>query len=209
MKLFEHQGLHNLVIELAEKAISVAKSDEPELATLYSVAFLHQLELGRDKEAFAALLANPDSERRKDCLQQLVVTLLDARRLGVLMDFNYDGVRSELERIVEARARSLDVKDNIYYNFAYSYHVKRGSMRKAGAIMYEQALRLSAETGLEALEKQCHCFVVAISALSLVEPKDAWIVKPLPVSDDAMETNQVKFAFLFWARASQGRLLFL
>lgn len=130
MKLFEQQCLHDLVIELAEKAISVAKPDEPELATLHSVAFLHQLELGRDEAAFAALLANPESERRKDCLQQLVVTLLDSRRLQVLMQFSYDGVRPELERIVEARARSLDVKDNPYYSFAYAYHVKRKSMRK-------------------------------------------------------------------------------
>lgn len=57
--------------------------------------------------------------------------------------------------------------------------------------MYEQALRLSGETDPEALERQCHCYVAAITALSLVKPEDAWIVKPLPVLEDPMDTSDV------------------
>lgn len=130
MKLFEQQGLHDLVVELAETAIAAAKPDEPEIATLHSVAFLHRLELGQYAAAYDAMLANPDAERRRHCLQQLVVTLVDAKKLPILMTFKYDGVRPELERIVEARARSMDVQDNPYYNFLFAYHVQRGCMRK-------------------------------------------------------------------------------
>lgn len=46
-------------------------------------------------------------------------------------------MQDDLERIIEGRARSLDVLNNDYYNFLYSFHTLRGTMRKG---QFEQGL---------------------------------------------------------------------
>ncbi|PSN51838.1 Nuclear pore complex protein 160 [Blattella germanica] len=182
IKMFEQQRCSDCVINMASTAISVASSDDPDLPTLHSVVFSHHLQLGHHQEAYHSLIANPDAARRKDCLRQLVVTLFERKRLDTLADFPYQGMYEELERIVESRARSLDVLSSYYYNFLYSFHVKKGNMRKAASVMYEQGMRLNQETtsGPDSLLRQAKCYLACLNALCLVDPKYAWIVKPVP-----------------------------
>ena len=92
------------------------------------------------------------------------------------------GMYEDLERIVESRARSLDLLSSNYYNFLYSFHVKKGNLRKAASVMYEQGMRLGQETtsGPESLHRQAKCYLACLNALRLVDPKYAWIVKPVP-----------------------------
>lgn len=130
IKLFEQQNLCDLIIELAKHAIDVSEKDDPELPTLYSLVFLNHLQVGQYAEAYDSLVANPDSDRRKDCLRQLVVTLFESRMLDTLIDFSFDGMQNDLERIIEGRARSLEVMNNEYYNFLYAFHILKGSLRK-------------------------------------------------------------------------------
>lgn len=59
--------------------------------------------------------------------------------MDILLTFPYAGLESELEKIVERRARSSDVLSmKLYYSFLYAFHVRQGKMRKAAAVMYEQ-----------------------------------------------------------------------
>lgn len=45
--------------------------------------------------------------------------------------------------------------------------------------MYEYGLRLGREVpGLKGLQRQAKCYLAALNALRLVDPKYAWIVKP-------------------------------
>lgn len=61
--------------------------------------------------------------------------------MDILLTFPYAGLESELERIVERRARSSDVLSmTLYYSFLYAFHVRQGKMRKAAAVMHEQVL---------------------------------------------------------------------
>lgn len=182
MKMFEQQRCSDCVINMASTAISVALPDDPNLPTLHSVVFCHHLKLGHHQEAYHSLIANPDPARRKDCLQQLVVTLFERQRLDTLADFPYQGMYEDLERIVESRARSLDLLSSNYYNFLYSFHVKKGNLRKAASVMYEQGMRLGQETtsGPDSLHQQAKCYLACLNALRLVDPKYAWIVKPVP-----------------------------
>ena len=53
----------------------------------------------------------------------------------------------------------------------------------AGSIMYEYGMRLGREgPGLKGLQHQAKCYLAALNALRLVDPKYAWIVKPLTAS---------------------------
>lgn len=59
--------------------------------------------------------------------------------MDTLLTFPYAGLESELEKIVERRARSSDVLSmTLYYSFLYAFHVRQGKMRKAAAVMHEQ-----------------------------------------------------------------------
>lgn len=49
----------------------------------------------------------------------------------------------------------------------------------AGAVMYEYGRRLGREVpGVQGLQHQAKCYLAALNALRLVDPKYAWIVQP-------------------------------
>lgn len=61
--------------------------------------------------------------------------------MDILLTFPYAGLESELEKIVERRARSSDILSmKLYYSFLYAFHVRQGKMRKAAAVMHEQVI---------------------------------------------------------------------
>ncbi len=63
--------------------------------------------------------------------------------MDILLTFPYSGLESELEKIVERRARASDVFSmKVYYSFLYSFHVRQGKMRNAAAVMHEQVINL-------------------------------------------------------------------
>ena len=130
IELFEQHNAADCIIELAETAITVAAPDDTNLPTLHSIIFAQHLELGHHTEAYHCLNENPDAARRTDCLRQLVVTLFERRKLVHLVSFPYVEMYEDLERIVESRARSVDLMENNYYNFLYSFHIDKGNMRK-------------------------------------------------------------------------------
>lgn len=49
--------------------------------------------------------------------------------------------------------------------------------------MYEQAFRLKHHNTIDALEKQVKCYLAAVNALSLCNPKFAWVL--IPADPDA------------------------
>lgn len=180
IELFEQHNASDCIIELAETAITVAEKDDPSLPTLHSIIFAQHLLLGHHKEAYHCLNSNPDAERRSDCLRQLVVTLFERKKLIDLVTFPYVDMYEDLERIVVGRARSVDLMENNYYNFLYSFHINKGNMRKAASVMYEQAMRLSQEShSVQIITRQAQCLLACINALSLVSEKYRWIVRPV------------------------------
>ena len=71
----------------------------------------------------------------------------------------------------------------------------------AGTVMYEYGLRVGQElSNLKGLQQQAKCYLAMINALRLVDPKYAWIVKPIP------STLQVHLCVSAWAN---HRLLFV
>lgn len=78
--------------------------------------------------AFDALNANPDKDRKNDNLRDLVKTLLDERKLDVLLKYVYGEMEEQFREILLARARATDAIDNIFYDFLYAYHVMKGPL---------------------------------------------------------------------------------
>ncbi|XP_076180163.1 nuclear pore complex protein Nup160 [Ptiloglossa arizonensis] len=180
IKLFEEYNAADCIIELAETAILMADKNDSNLPTLHSIVFTQHLNLGHHTKAYNCLNSNPDAARRVDCLRQLVVTLFERKKLIDLISFPYVDMYEDLERIIEGRARSMDLMENNYYNFLYSFHINKGNMRKAASVMYEQAMRLSQESqSVPIVSRQAHCLLACINVLHLVSEKYRWIVRPV------------------------------
>lgn len=199
IQLFEQYSSQDCVIQLAKAAIDELDSTSPQLAMFQSIVFANHLGLEHYEEAYHSLISNTESSRRKDCLRQLVVCLFEKRRLDLLMKFPYLGLQEELENIIESRARSMAIENNIYYDFLYAFYISKSTMRKAAAVMYEQALRCQLETKtLPGIEHRYECLLACVTALSLADEEYRWIARPNIIEEiqderdeDDMETDEV------------------
>lgn len=109
--------------------------------------------------------------------------------MTALVEFPYIDLHDEVVSIIESRARSVDLTTHNYYDLLYSFHVFRGNYHKAGSVMYEYGMRLGQEvSGLKGLQKQAKCYLACMNALRLVDPKYAWIVKPVPRAVQSLES---------------------
>lgn len=180
IQLFEQYSSQDCVIHLAKAAIDELDPTSPQLAMFQSIVFANHLCLEHYEEAYHSLIANTEPSRRKDCLRQLVVCLFEKRRLDLLMKFPYLGLQEELENIIESRARSMAIEDNIYYDFLYAFYISKSTMRKAASVMYEQALRCQLETKtLPGIEHRYECLLACVTALSLADEDYRWIARPV------------------------------
>lgn len=126
------------------------------------------------------------------------------------MAFNFAGMAEDVGEALSFEARNADPRDRPFYSrILYSWFVGKGDYRNgeftsycmimreaqlapwlAAFTMYQRARKLvylmgkSQET-LELAELAGEAYVVAINALSMLDPKNAWIILPLaPESDD-------------------------
>lgn len=199
IQLFDQHSYHDCIIRLAKAAVDILEPGNPLLAMFQSIVFTNHLNLEHYTEAYHSLISNAEPARRKDCLRHLVVRLFDKQRLDLLMKFPYLGLQSELENIIESRARSMSIEGNCYYDFLHAFHVSKSNMREAATIMYEQALRFDLECDtLQSVERRYECLLACITALHLVEEKYAWIARPVVneeelkggKDDDQMDTDE-------------------
>ncbi|XP_062856315.1 nuclear pore complex protein Nup160 isoform X2 [Trichomycterus rosablanca] len=179
LRLLEDVGLPDLVIQLATLAVSEAVNDERSQAALWTRIFKHHLDLGHNREAYEALIQNPDTSRQLDCLRQLVVVLCERSQLQDLVQFPYVSLHEEVVGIIESRARAVDLMTHNYYELLYAFHINRHNYRKAGTVMFEYGMRLGREVRtLRGLQKQVNCYLAALNCLRLIQPEYAWIVRP-------------------------------
>ncbi|KAF6779850.1 hypothetical protein AHF37_00693 [Paragonimus kellicotti] len=130
-------------------------------AALWTRMFKHHLALGHYTSAHLLIRSNPDVNRRRDCLRQLIVTLCDRGESSRLVSFHYGASEDEFLLILEARARATDVLPSVvptsstvdsvpsanpYYDVLYAFHIRRANYRAAAMILFEHAHRLAEET---------------------------------------------------------------
>ncbi|XP_077499915.1 nuclear pore complex protein Nup160 [Amblyomma americanum] len=182
IKAFEQARCPECIITLADMALKCTPRDDPNVPVLWSLLFKCQLELSHVTEAYHAMIQNPNSDHRSNCLRQIVVVLYERQQLSTFVTFPFKGVESEVISILEASARATDLIGHHYYDVLYAMHVKRSRYRRAASAMYEQGLRLHLEVpGTRSLKRQELCLLTAINCLLLVKPEDAWIAMPVLV----------------------------
>ena len=83
------------------------------------------------KDAYDALISNPDPSRRRDCLRQFLIILTEKGQLQPLVNFQYEDLQNDVVQILEARARATDVVSaSTYYDLLYAFHVHRENYRQ-------------------------------------------------------------------------------
>ncbi|CAN8010772.1 unnamed protein product [Ixodes pacificus] len=183
IKAFEQAGHLEYVVELAMTALyAVTEPNDPKLPTLWSLVFRCQLELGHIKQAYDAIIQNPDAEECSQCLRQFVVVLCERRQLSTFVSFPFKEVINEVTSILKTRARATDLLNSPYYDVLYAMYVNAKRYREAAAMMHEYGSRLGQEVpGSQSLRRQQLCLLAAINCLLLAKPKYAWITSPLLV----------------------------
>jgi nuclear pore complex protein Nup160 len=178
IKFFENQSCYDCVISVSEIAIGTVK-DHQLLAMFQSILFNNHLYLYHYVEAYNTILECEPS-RRKDCLRQLVHYLFQEKRFDILLEFKYVGLESDLENIIETRARSMQIDNNDHYEILYAFHMMKLNMRKASMVMYEKALRYTYESSsVMSLEGRHKSLLSCVNTLNLVDKEYRWIVKPV------------------------------
>lgn len=206
--MFEQKPALDCVIRMAKAAIEILSEVEgqlqhmdeksvPRKAMFQSIVFMNQLKLEHYEEAYDSMVNNVEEQRRKEGLRQLVVCLFQKKRLDLLMHFPYVGLEEEFERIVEQRARSMGVEDNVHYKFLYAHHVAKENMRKAASAMYEQAMRLQLECdSVAAMDTRYRSLLICVNALHLADEKYQFIAKPVVTRESLLPTEKLRVEVL-------------
>lgn len=178
------------MISLAQLAIGIIEKDDPKLPMFQSIVFTSHLSLEHYEEAYHSFIYNAEFSRRKDGLRLLLLELFKKKRLDLIMQFPYEGLRDEFERIVETRARSLAIEGNIVYDFLYAYHVEKGNYRKASFAIYEQAMRCQLESdSVELMQKRYDSLLICLNCMPLIEERFRFITRPKITNDGMMEDD--------------------
>ncbi|KAH7286776.1 hypothetical protein KP509_32G022400 [Ceratopteris richardii] len=151
---------------------------------LWANVFKFCLDRNKFKEAYCAIMSNPDNESKFVCLRRFLIVLCEQKAAEVLCgsDLPYTGMleRVEHELLVKARHSDLNANPNPF-KLLYSFHMQRSNWRRAALYMYIYYLKMK-EMGLEngltvrfVLQEQLNSLAAAINALHLVEARDAWL----------------------------------
>uniref|UniRef100_A0A1Y1M1R8 Uncharacterized protein n=1 Tax=Photinus pyralis TaxID=7054 RepID=A0A1Y1M1R8_PHOPY len=196
IQLFNLYGARDCAINIANIALSIADHSDPHVATLYSIKFKHHLALKHYDEAYNSININPDEERKKDNIRDLIKTLFDRRELDRLLVYSDVGLDLHFYKIIIGHARSADPMDNLYYDFLYAFFITRGTpqMRMAATVMYEQAFRLQQYNTVEALEKQVKSYLACINVLHLTPQNVSPVLRPTD-PDAPLERIQLPASF--------------
>lgn len=190
IEFFQYHKHLDRVISLAQLAIGILEKNDPKLPMFQSIIFTSHLSLEHYEEAYHSFIYNAEFSRRKDGLRLLLLELFKKKRLDLILQFPYENLRDEFERIVEARARSLTIENNIVYDFLYAYHAEKGNYRKASFVTYEQAMRCQLESdSVELLQKRYDSLLICLNCMPLIEERFRFITRPKISADTLMDED--------------------
>ncbi|CAB3259959.1 unnamed protein product [Arctia plantaginis] len=177
IKLFQIHDAGACVVRLAETAISIADTDDPNLTMFQWVVFKWHLSSGQTARALSAAAAIPARHTREAAAATLLTTLGPRRELGALVSCS--ALAEFAERAAAARAKLHDAHaHNPYYDFLYALYISRHHYRKAASIMYERAARCGAERSARGAAQRRRCEAAALTCLRLARPGHDFLVRP-------------------------------
>ncbi|KIJ26033.1 hypothetical protein M422DRAFT_236708 [Sphaerobolus stellatus SS14] len=143
-------------------------------------------ELDMFEDAYMALVTAPYETIKREAVSQLVQAMCEASAVDRLLSLNFVGLPNEVESALSFKVRNADpLHRPMYHQVLYAWYVFRGDLRNAAATMYQHARRLdplldSSPHFVEIANLQLESYLVALNALSLIDPKSAWISLPIP-----------------------------
>ncbi|KAF8574446.1 hypothetical protein K439DRAFT_1399027 [Ramaria rubella] len=182
---YESVRFYRLAIELAN--VDLDTSD------LWRKVISGYTELDMFEDAYMALVTAPYESIKREAVSQLVQAMCEANAVDRLMSLNFVGLPNEVENALSFKVRNADpLSRPMYPQVLYAWYVFRGDFRNAAATMYQFARRLSSymtspEQFIALSEMQAQAYLVAMNALSLIDPKSAWI--SMPVTPDAVSQS--------------------
>ncbi|KAG8811352.1 hypothetical protein FRC17_002511, partial [Serendipita sp. 399] len=140
--------------------------------------------------AYMCLAEMQDARLRNSSVTDLITTMCERNKVEMLLSFNFVGFQDEVEAELSFKARTSNpLQRPVYSKIYYSWSIKRGDYRGAASTMYQRAriLGLMEKPDNDArhlhLSVQLEAYALAINALCLLDPQEAWI--SLPISEDS------------------------
>ncbi|XP_015689514.1 nuclear pore complex protein NUP160 [Oryza brachyantha] len=199
MQIFEQHSMSEGACQFALAALEQIDSiiddgneaeDVPETATmikgrLWANVFKYKLDLKNFREAYCAIVSNPDDDSKYVCLRRFIIVLCELGETKVLCngEIPFTGLVEKVEQELFWKAERSDLlsRPNLY-KVLYSFEAYRNNWRKAAAYMYRYFVRLSREGNAggarqlsHVLQERLHALSAAINALQLVDPSFAWL----------------------------------
>lgn len=139
--------------------------------------------------------------RKRECVSQLAYRMCEDNAVETLMSFNFAGLANEVQEALAFKARNVDPRSlPAWSRILYTWYIRRGDYRNgefviayciifltpsvAALAMYQRARKVQdliydPSTFDSLAEEQLDAYSIAINALSLVDPKNAWILLPI------------------------------
>ncbi|XP_068656473.1 nuclear pore complex protein NUP160 isoform X2 [Aristolochia californica] len=193
MQLFEQYNMSEAACQFAiaalEQVDEVIGDSLLEPATdvrgrLWANIFKFTLDLNNYKDAYCAIISNPDEESKNICLRRFLIVLCERGALKVLCDgeLPFVGLVDKVEKELVWKAERSEITANPNpYKLLYAFEMHRNNWRKAATYMYQYSVRLRKEATLKerqlslVLQERINGLSAAINALHLVHPAYTWI----------------------------------
>ncbi|OSX60529.1 hypothetical protein POSPLADRAFT_1066767 [Postia placenta MAD-698-R-SB12] len=182
--LFKGAGSASHEVYFTQLAISVAPPST-DAASLWHGVIRGLTDLGLYEDAYASLMSTPYDNLKRECIGRLVDRMCEESAVQRLMSFNFAGFADEVEDALSYKARNADpLIRPLYSRILYSWYVSRGDYRNAALTMYQRARKLASligdsENSISLVEAQLEAYAVSMSALALIDQRNAWIVIPV------------------------------
>ncbi|CAD6248222.1 unnamed protein product [Miscanthus lutarioriparius] len=115
---------------------------------LWANVFKYSLDLKHFRDAYCAIVSNPDDDSKYICLRRFIIVLCDLGETKVLCNgeipFTNLVEKVEQELFWKAERSDLSSRPNLY-KVLYSFEAHRNKWRKAAAYMYRYYIRLNRE----------------------------------------------------------------
>ncbi|KAK1326210.1 hypothetical protein QJS10_CPA01g00465 [Acorus calamus] len=189
--VFEQYSLSEGACQFALAALEQVDESviEPEASVirgrLWANVFKFSLDLNNYRDAYCAIISNPDEDSKTICLRRFINVLCERGATKIMCDGELPFVglieKVEQELVWKAERSDVSAKPNPY-KLLYAFEMHRNNWRKAAGYMYQYYTRLRKETNTRELQQpysefqeRLESLSAAINALQLVHPAYAWI----------------------------------
>ncbi|KAG9317143.1 hypothetical protein JVU11DRAFT_1335, partial [Chiua virens] len=186
--LLRSNGLKQHEVSFLRLALSVAPP-EADTADIWYGLIWGYIDISSWEEAYSSIVATPFDSVKRDSISRLVYRMCEEGAIELLVSLDFAGFASEVDDALAFKARNTDPRARPFYSrILYTWYTRRGDHRSAARTMYQRARKLQEITYkptdvISLMEDQLESYLLAINSLSLLEPKNAWIVVPQAIKD--------------------------